>query len=174
MNGDGLCTLWATWSTFFGAVSFDFRTFSLLGEKGEAGAISRPLGALPLSAVGEAGERIFGEDGAGSHHCRAHWVREIVREIVGESLRRSRSSAPTCRVQASVPWSRGTRRRQPALRPEQSRGPFPSRPEPGRQRPGVLHSSLRLTASSYRLHGCPLHCRSSAHAGQQGARHQFG
>ena len=39
-------------------------TFSLLGEKGEAGAISRPLGALPLSAVGEAGERIFGEDGA--------------------------------------------------------------------------------------------------------------
>ena len=27
-------------------------TFSLLGEKGEAGAISRPLGALPLSAVG--------------------------------------------------------------------------------------------------------------------------
>ena len=25
--------------------------FSLLGEKGEAGAISRPLGALPLSAV---------------------------------------------------------------------------------------------------------------------------
>ena len=37
---------------------------SLLGEKGEAGAISRPSGALPLSAVGEAGERIFGEDGA--------------------------------------------------------------------------------------------------------------
>ena len=29
-------------------------TVSLLGEKGEAGAISRPLGALPLSAVGEA------------------------------------------------------------------------------------------------------------------------
>ena len=74
-----------------------------------------------------------------------------MREIVGESLRRSRSSAPTCRVQASVPWSRGTRRRQPALRPEQSRGPFPSRPEPGRQRPGALHSP-------YRLHGCPLHC----------------
>ena len=40
------------------------RTFSLLGDKGEGGAISRPLGALPLSAVGEAGERIFGEDGA--------------------------------------------------------------------------------------------------------------
>jgi len=34
-----------------------------LGEKGKAGAIKRPLGALPLSAVGEAGERIFGEDG---------------------------------------------------------------------------------------------------------------
>ena len=62
----------------------------------------------------------------------------------------------------------------PCALTEQSRGPFPSRPEPGRQRPGALHSSLRLTASSYRLHGCPLHCRSSAHAGQQGARHQFG
>ena len=43
---------------------FSVRTVSSLGEKGEAGAISRPLGALPLSAVGEAGERIFGEDGA--------------------------------------------------------------------------------------------------------------
>ena len=47
-------------------VSLYVRTFSLLGErdKGEGGAISRPLGALPISAVGEAGERIFGEDGA--------------------------------------------------------------------------------------------------------------
>ena len=37
----------------------------IMGEKGEGEArFYRPLGALPLSAVGEAGERIFGEDGA--------------------------------------------------------------------------------------------------------------
>ena len=100
----------------------------------------------------------------GSRDC----ARDCGRELASESFLRSHLSS------ASFSSLESRYQTPSTLRPEQRRGPFPSRPEPGRQRPGALHSSLRLTASSYRLHGCPLHCRSSAHAGQQGARHQFG
>ena len=98
----------------------------------------------------------------GSRDC----ARDCGRELASESFLRSHlSSASFSSLESRY------QTRQPALRPEQSRA-------------RAFSLSARAWAaaawrvafffafdgfSSYRLHGCPLHCRSSAHAGQQGA-----
>ena len=55
----------AVWGRNAGRLSFSLsvRTYfwCLMGEKGEGGALSRPLGALPLSAVGVRTFSLLGE-----------------------------------------------------------------------------------------------------------------
>ena len=115
-------------------VFFSVRTFSLLWEKRERQArFLGPWGpyhsAQSEKPVNESSERMGQSSlprSLGSRDC----ARDCGRELASESFLRSHLSSASFS-------SSGTRRRQPALRPEQSRGPFPSRPEPGRQRPGA-------------------------------------